>query len=206
MYTRQIVKTFSVGILVVGVAVLFAMNVYAHQQGGIHSLFGASAEDVKEAALKYTQARFQVLSDNVTIPLVRPVTKKELPLIGLPEIDFGGEDPPLMLVVLKGEFDVQGLRHTLASGMPWHVMYIVYIFDLKAGSPTLIYVSPDGAGLGDLLNDPSLPEKGGAGANQTDKPEEGVASPISPAPAQKLPYGAMEPAVPTPSSVPPTEP
>ena len=206
MNTRQVAKTFLIGIFVVGVMAVFVMNVYAHQQGGTHSLVNASMKDIEDAALKYTQTRFQVLSDNVTIPLARPVTKQELPLLGLPQIDFGGEDPPLALVVLKGEFDVRNLRRTIANGEAWRVRFIAYVFDLKAGLPTLTMVSADGSMFRDLLNDPSLPTPR-VDAIQIGEPENGVELPVPIAPATKLPYGAMEPPVPTPSGAPPpTEP
>ncbi len=205
MNTRQLTKIFLIGILVVGVVAISIVNVYAHQQGGTHSLVNASMKDVTEAALKYTQTRFQVLSEHIAVPLARSVTKQELPSLGFPEIDFGGEDPPLALVVLKGEFDVQNLRHGVASDTPWRVKFIAYVFDLKAGAPTLTLVSPDGSVFRDLLNDPSLPVAAPE-MNQTGQPEQGVEPAVPVAPPHKLPYGAMEPPVTIPSDVPPTEP
>jgi len=201
MQPRQLVKPFLIGLLVFSAAVLLALKVSAHPQGGNPALLNASAEDIKEAALKYTYTRFQVFNDDAAVILIRPVTKEQLPLPGLPEVDFGGEAPPLRLVALKGDFDVRGLRHPSAGDAPWRVTYIVYLFDLKAGAPALTYVSPDGAGLGELLNDPSLPEK----QEPPGSPEEGAATPVPP-PAHKLPYGALEPSAPTPGSIPETEP
>jgi len=206
MNTRQVAKTFLIGIFVVGVMAVFVMNAYAHQQGGTHSLVNVSMKDIEDAALKYTHQRFLVLSDSVTIRFSRPVTKQELPLLGLPEIDFGGEDPPLALVVLMGEFDVRNLRSFYVKDTPWYVKFIAYVFDLKAGMPTLTMVSADGSMFRDLLNDPSLPTPR-VDAIQIGEPENGVELPVPIAPATKLPYGAMEPPVPTPSGAPPpTEP
>lgn len=205
MNTRQIAKIFLTGILILGVVAISIMNVSAQPQGGTHSLVNASMKDVTEAALKHTQARFQVLSEQITVPLARPVIKEDLPRSGLPEIDFGGEYPPLALVVLKGEFDVQNLRRGAASDTPWNVKFIAYVFDLKAGVPTLTLVSHDGSIFRDLLNDPSLPLPRPE-VNQTGRPEEGVEPLLPVAPAHKIPYGAMEPPVEMPSDVPPTEP
>jgi hypothetical protein len=203
MNNRQISKNLLTGIFIVGVVAISIMNVSAQPQGGTHSLVNASMQDVKEAALKYTQTRFQVLSEQVTVPLARTVIKEDLPLSGLPEDDFGGEDPPLALVVLKGEFDVRNLGRGAASDTPFNVKFIAYVFDLKAGVPTLILASADGSMFRELLNDPSLPLPE---VNQSGRPKEGVEPPVPVAPAHKIPYGAMEPPVATPSDAPPTEP
>lgn len=199
MNTRKI---FLTGILVLGTMAVFVINAYAHQQGGTHSLVNAPMQDVEDAALKYTYARFQVLSANVIIRLSRPVTKQELPFLGFPKIDFGGEDPPLALVVLKGEFDVRNLRRMNVNDTPWRVKFIAYVFDLKAGLPTLTSVSADGSRFRDLLNDPSLPMP----MINDSQPEFNLQSPEPVSPATKLPYGAMAPPVPNPTgSPPPTE-
>jgi len=203
MNTRQIAKIFLTGIFILGVVAISNRNVSAQPQGGTHSLVNAPMEDVTDAALKYTQTRFQVLSKQITVPLARTVIKEDLPLSGLPQIDFGGEDPPLALVVLKGEFDVRNMGRGAASDTPFKVKFIAYVFDLKAGIPTLILASVDGSMFRDLLNDPSLPLPA---VNQSGRPEEGVEPPVPVAPAHKIPYGAMEPPVATPSDVAPTEP
>jgi hypothetical protein len=208
MKSKQIKKIIFLSILVMGVVVIPLVNAYAHQQGGTHSLVNASMKDIEDAALKYTRSRFQALSKEVTIPLARYVTDQELPSLGISKMDFLGEDPPMALVVLKGEFDVRNLRHINPENKPWRVRYIVYIFDLRAGMPCRVMVSPDGAGFRTLLNDPSLPEGNIFGENPFLEPEPGVASPEPVvAPDEKLPYGAMVPPAPTPSGAPPpTEP
>ncbi len=206
MKTQRISRYMLAGIFVLSIAAVSILNVFASRQGGTHSLVNASIEDVKKAALNYTRSRFQVMSKDITIPLARPVIKQELPNLGLPEIDFGGEDPPLALVVLKGEFDVRNMRHLVSNNAPWRVKFILYVFDLKAGTPTLIGVSTDGSMFRDLLNDPSLPTYN-ANVNQNWMPEEGIESPVPAAPATKLPYRATEPPAPTPTGPPPpTEP
>ncbi len=205
MNTRQIAKIFLPGILVLSVVAISIMNVSAQPQGGTLSMVNAPMQDVADAALKSTATRFQVLSEQIAVPLARAVTKEELPLLGLPEIDFGGEDPPLALVVLKGEFDVRNLRGGAASDTPWEVKFIAYVFDLKAGVPTLTLVSPDGSIFRDLLNDPSLPVAE-PDVNRTGQPEEGVEPSVPVAPADKLPYGAMEHPAATLSNVLPPEP
>lgn len=157
------------------------------------SLVGAPVEKIEQEAVDYTYKRFKVLSGFPTILLTKPVTKDELPSLGLSAIGFGGEEPPLMLVALKGDFDVSNIRGSVSTTL--RVKYLVYVFDLKAGMPTLIQYSADGSHFRKLLNDPNLPEEpptpDRSGEPKPDNP------PMTPAPT--MPYGSVAPAV-TPES------
>ena len=195
MIVKSKLKVFLAVVFIVGVLTVF----FLHSQGGTHTLVNAPMKDIEDAALKYTYARFQVLSEDVIIRLSRPVTKQELPLLGLPKIDFGGEDPPLALVVLMGNFDVRNLRRMNVNDAPWRVKFIAYVFDLKAGLPTLTSVSADGSRFRDLLNDPSLPMP----MINDSQLEVDLQSPEPVSPATKLPYGSMAPPVPNPTGAPP---
>ncbi len=191
-------------IVAIGIAAVLIVTDFANRQGGSRSLVNASMEEIKEAALKYTRSRFKILSKQVTIPLARYVTDQELPFLGISKMDFIGEEPPMALVVLEGEFDVRALRrHVSRENKPWRVKYIAYIFDLKAGLPASVMVSSDGTGFRKLLNAPSLPEGDIFAEDSTIlDPEAGAVSSD-----EKLPYGATLPPAPTPSGVPPpTEP
>jgi hypothetical protein len=161
-------------------------------------LMGASTEEIQQAALDYTYAHFKVLGDTPTILLTRPVIKDELPLLGLSAIDFGGEEPPLMLVAIKGDVDVSDLRRSVRSPSPFIAKYIVYIFDLWVGAPTLIEYSLDSSHFRKLLIDPTLPEEPQA----PDVSNELVPDiePMTPAP--KLPYRSVAPTVMPSSTVP----
>ncbi|MGI0015431.1 MAG: hypothetical protein ACREBU_18595, partial [Nitrososphaera sp.] len=154
-------KLLLVGTLLLGIVSLFASSTIA--RGGIlfkaKSFMNASAEEIQQVALDYTYGRFKVLSEAPTILLTRPVTKDELPSLGLSAIDFAGEEPPLMLVAMNGDFDVSNIRRSVSGALPFRVSYIVYVFDLKAGAPTLIQYSVDGSHFRKLLNDPNLPEE-----------------------------------------------
>ena len=165
-------------------------------------LVGASPEEVGQAAKDYTAGQFKVLSGTPTVLLARPVTKEDLPKLGLPEIGFSAsEDPPLMLVALKGDFDVSSLQMS-GGASPWKVGYIVYVFDLKAGMPTLTLVSPRGGTFRTLLNDPTLPEDTAQTPNTaqntnqpTEDPNIPLPSPVPANPSHKYPYGTIAPTV-----------
>jgi hypothetical protein len=157
-----------------------------------------------QVAKEYTASTFNIVSGTPVVLLTRPVTKEELPRLGLPEIAFGGETPPLHLVALKGDFDVQGLSPS--ATVPWRVNYIVYVYDLQAGVPALTLVSPHGGEFRTLLNDSSLPLDiaSSSGESPNTRPDL-IASPVPVAPRIQLPYGSTAPDVPDDSVVPPEE-
>ncbi len=192
MNRRQVVTGLAVIVaLVLAIVVTYATNANAQPEG----LLNASDADIERAALEYTNTYFEPKGAIVTL-MIRSVTKEEIPGLGLPAIDFSGQDPPLSLVALKGEFDVHRLSRQTDNG-PRPATYIVYVFDLRAGAPTLIVSSPDGAHFRTLLNDPTLPDY--LEKNQTSVRESGVPSAVPLAPNNKLPYGAVAPTVSSPS-------
>jgi len=132
----------------VGTAVISRAFFPVSAQDGFkpHSLLTASVADVQKAALDYTQSNSRVLAPP-KILLTRSITKEELAKLGLSEIGFGGKEPPLALVVLEGKFEVQfpGMKR------PDQVKYLFYVFDLNAGTPTLIEGSRDGTDYEQLL-------------------------------------------------------
>lgn len=139
--------------LVVSVSVIAGMDTSFKP----HPMTNASPEAVGQAAVDYTKDQFPG-NGNPQVLLVRSVTKQDLPALGLQRLDFASvEDPPLMLVILKGDFGFgnhPGSSQTM-SGMRFH--YIGYVFDLWAGTPTLTMASPNGGEFRTALNDPTLP-------------------------------------------------
>jgi hypothetical protein len=69
------------------------------------------------------------------------------------------DPPPMMLVIVKGDFDIIGLYGT-GSPPPEHprAKYILYIYNLQTGGPTAITSSQNGGTFRKALNDPSLPD------------------------------------------------
>jgi hypothetical protein len=162
------------------------------------SLVNASDAEIQKVAVDYTYGRFNVLSGTPTVLLTRSVVKDELPSLGLSAIDFGGEEPPLKLVAMKGDFDVSSIRRSVKSSSPLRASYIVYVFDLKIGAPTLIQYSLDGSHFRKLLNDPTLPQE--APANDFSNEPVPDISPMTPAP--KMPYGSVAPTIVPPDVIP----
>jgi hypothetical protein len=125
----------------------------------------------------------------------------DLPALGLTEIGFAGDVPPLMLVIVHGDIDITQTQ-TASLVVPAmrrpRVKYIAYVFDLRAGVPTLMETSIRGGKFRRALNDPSLPDDIPLVSPNVTK---GLSVPDMPHPTPyptttiRTPYGAIAPTV-----------
>ncbi len=163
------------------------------------SLIDALPQRVGQVAIDYTQARFKVLSGASNVVVVRKPTTNDFSALGFPTDEYEPQDNPLMLVVVKGDFEVSNMRG--GANSKWHrrVAYIAYLFDLRAGVPTLTQTSAKGGILRELLNDPTLPDDPVANPEALDQLKKmnlPQAVPVPPTRAtQKLPYGSNAPEI-----------
>ncbi len=119
-------------------------------------LTNASEQEVGQVALAATARNFPTRSGTAQIALGRRVARDDLPKLGLQGIPQTTiEEPPLMLVIIRGDFGKPNLPGTGNIGQQFK--YIGYVYDLWAGIPTLVIASPDGHEFRMALNDPSLP-------------------------------------------------
>jgi hypothetical protein len=186
MNMRKAMKILFSGVLLAAITSISFSSTTAQSVGGAHPLTDASADEIEQAALAYTRTHYQVLHEPITTLVSRSVIKEYLPLWELPAIDFAAQEPPLWLVLQKGDFDVSGLKQRAPNNLANRATYITYVFDLKAGVPTLILTSAEGDLFRSLLRDPALPEKMGVVINT---------------PVNKLPYGSIAPTIVPSSSV-----
>jgi hypothetical protein len=153
-------------------------------------LTDATEAQIREVAMEYTYSTFNIVDGTPVVRLSKfRVTKDELPMYGLDQINFAGEEPPLALVALQGNFDISSLPGMKTTGFGYH--YLVYVFDLRVGIPTSIYYSRDGSIFKKLLNDPSLQSEAQPTVNLDDHVPLPEIFPTS----IKLPYGSTAPAV-----------
>jgi hypothetical protein len=157
-------------------------------------LLNASPGQVAQYAVKYTQTRFRVLSGSPVVRLARAVKTADLPTLGLPSLHFTCEEPPLMLVILQGDFDMRALRgNGTAAASLSRVAYIGYVSDLRAGMPSMTATSVTGSMFRTALADPTIPE-----ATPLTPPPSGVpAIPLPPKPEStaRCAYGSVAPTV-----------
>lgn len=204
---RRLVLAASFLVLLVGG---LAFGAYRHAQptsAGVgfvpRPLLGAAPDEVGQYALEYTRERYPVLSGTAQVRLVRPVAAADLPTLGLPGIGAADEGTPLMLVIVQGDFDLRKSARTRLDPALWHwrVAYIAYVFDLRAGMPTLMQSSPQGGLLRRPLNDPSLPEDLPKVAPRVGVPhQEANPMPTVPPGYKGQPYGVVAPTVAPPTT------
>lgn len=121
----------------------------------------ASLEEVGQVAIDYTRANYSVTGIPKVVT-VRSVNINELPSLGFGEIGYSPEQEsrPLMLVVIKGNFDLSDgilAGETNPNARP-QVKYIAYVFDLREGIPMITSTGLRGNYFRNLLDDPSLPD------------------------------------------------
>jgi hypothetical protein len=149
------------------------------------SLVGASLEEVGQYAVAYTQARGHIASGSPMVLLVRPTTAAELASFGFGWQEFHCGEPPLTLVILKGDFDVSRSAGIRVDPSKWKSRpeHIAYAFDLRLGMPAMEQFGGD---MRRALGDPGLPDPPGSVPSELGGVEAGPAPPPPPPPAGTL--------------------
>lgn len=126
---------------------------------GSNNLIDASPGEVAQFALDFVQATHQVRSGKPQVLLSRAVTGEDIMMLGLGCMPDSAtiEEPPLVLVILKGDFSPN-----MPGGGLESATYMAFAFDVWAAKPMSTWASRTGVGFRTALNDPTLPE-GSAG-------------------------------------------
>jgi hypothetical protein len=131
-------------------------------------------EEVGRIAQQYALERMQSKPSPSEIRLSRPVTQRELANLGIACLSIPTiEKPPLMLVILKGEFDMSDYPGFAGKVNGLH-SHVALVYDLWAGRPAYVKVSRNGAHFRMALNDPSLPFTEQGDVRPLDCPESGT--------------------------------
>jgi len=116
--------------------------------GTVHSLVGATDYQVGRFAEQYAIAQRMTRSGVPQAVLARSVQQEELGMIGIicPGFPATVEEPPLRLVILKGDFDFSqaNLPGTTAQHVYQPAKYIAYVFDEWVASPAFLNGSVNG--------------------------------------------------------------
>jgi hypothetical protein len=147
---------FFVGVLSLAYFVIFSRA--NAPTSGTHSLVGSKPSDIAAYAVEYAQSHHEVIKDAAapTSLLSRPVTRGQITALGLGCLGeyAAAEEPPLDLVILKGNF----LFSTSASqAYTLESKYVAYVFDEWSGEVTYRLASIDGSNFRVALNDTTLP-------------------------------------------------
>lgn len=126
-----------------------------------HSLVNASPEQIAQIALQRATSMNTIRSGTAKVLIVQPITWDEVSALGLGPSHPGCiEKPPLMIAIIKGDFEIHdAIGMSMAPpDVQEYAKYVVYVFDLWAGSVDMFEYSTNGFGLGKILGDPTLPE------------------------------------------------
>lgn len=128
-----------------------------------HNLVGKTAAEVAQFAQDLARQQLKAKGTPQVLLTPRAVDDQALADLGLGcgTASTAIEQPPLIVTILKGEFDFGGAAPgfwQLPPPVPGKPRYVVYVFDAWAGSPTVILASQDGAVVKKALHDPTLPD------------------------------------------------
>lgn len=127
---------------------------------GTSTLIGASPAEVGEFAVTYAQHQL-VVHGTPEVLISRTVTREEIASLGLGCINFSSiEEPPLRLVIMKGDFDLSHMPGTTSPAVKstWQAHYVAYVFDAWAAQATYLTSSRNGGRFRQVLGDQSLAE------------------------------------------------
>jgi hypothetical protein len=129
----------------------------------LHPLLGLSEEHLRQYVLDFTASRFPSRTGAPELLLMRPVTFEDLRLLGFGAMQSAGQEAPMTLAILRGDFVVTrtafpGGGILAPSARPTWANYLVFAFDMRMGGVTFLGVYPNILGLRRALNDPGLPE------------------------------------------------
>jgi hypothetical protein len=164
--TRSVMRL--IGVLMVGVGAFLASMLPLPRSAGATVQSDAlprvsatsSDEEIRQAALATVRSEFVIRSGTPRVLLVRSVTQSDLPALGLGRVDFASvEKPPLMLVIIKGDFGSCNCPSIISdeARSKMRARYVGYLFDLWDGGAFWMLASSDGGAFRIALNDPSLP-------------------------------------------------
>ncbi len=165
-----------------------------------HNLVGMTSQQIGLFAVDYARANNYVRSGTPEILLSRSITRDQNTALGLGCLpDFATiEQPPLALVILKGDFDLNRLASGAAPPAPRtanKTEYLSFVFDLWAAEPAAWNESYTGGLFRTALNDSSLP------VETSDEPTN--CPPPIPISKLTLHYGQPVPGFTTPPPLPP---
>jgi len=121
------------------------------------NMLALSPQQVAQAAQSRATVHLYPPTTSTQVVYAQAITPEQMPNMGLPCRSYATiETPPLVLVVLKGDFNTSGLKGH--RGSPERVQYLAYLYDIWAGVPTMTFTSSGGGTFRKLLNDPTIAE------------------------------------------------
>jgi hypothetical protein len=160
-------------------------------------LVGASQAEVEAHVQRTFAANTRNRSGTPRIRLIRPITNAELGTLGIGKVAYPCAEPPLIIAVIEGDFDVTSTTKRMPP-----MRFAALIYSANTGVTLGERWSGDGSFMRDLLNDPSLPPTLEPAASPVPSPLAVV--PVRPTPGQITIRTGPGPESSTPPGPPPT--
>ena len=127
---------------------------------GVRDLVGASPQDVGQFAKEYFAANKYDVDGTARVLLSQAVTRDEFTSMGLGCLPSFNtiEEPPLALVISKGNFDLKALRRTgISAKASSSRHYVAFVFDIWSAQPVAWIADTEGGTFRKALKDLTLP-------------------------------------------------
>jgi len=156
-----------IALIGVGVLLIYALTSYSEVNVDTRQAsttpatwLGATPAQASQYTIDWARRFHQIHSGTPQVLLARSATTEELPGLGLDCIAPAGEYDkiPLIMVILKGDFDFNQLSVVGSSYKDVANSYVLYLVDLKDAGPIYARGSLQGGLFRKALSDPSLPE------------------------------------------------
>ncbi len=171
------------------ILVLASMAIFLSTSATASAKYGFSLpishDEAGDFTVAYTRRKMNVLSENLKIMHMQPITSEDLSPLGFPEVK---SNHPLALVIIKGDVDISGAWPGADQGNTRYT-HINYVFDLEEGEPIAVLAELNDDILKRAL-DPSLRLR----LTDIPRPPEPISEP--------LPDGVVEPTIKPPDSNP----
>lgn len=106
--------------------------------------------DPVEYALDCTRELFPSITGGPHVVYSAPITVAQFPEYGLGDWQPFGEEPPMALVLVAGDFDVSNFSVSQPISFA-RAKYIGYVVDMRAAAMNTVTISEDGAHFANLL-------------------------------------------------------
>lgn len=141
---------------------------------------GDSPDQIGQYAINFAASQSRIRSGTPQVALVKFVKPSDLPKLGLDSINFtSGKIPPLVLVILKGDFGWGNVIGSVQDSVKeqWRGTYISYVFDRNTGQYISTISSKDGSIFRKALTDTTLPNNTPNAVEQEDNMPQATSTP-----------------------------
>lgn len=120
------------------------------------NLLNATPQEIAQLALEEVNKIYLVPGGSAEVVYSDYITAQDLPKLGF-STEFV-EEPPMVLVIMKGDIDTRALQTSGLGRGKERAEYLGLVYNLRLGMPFTVVPSAKGGQFRAFLNDPTIPE------------------------------------------------